>query len=203
MQSEIWGMYDQYNVLSNELWSADTYEWVEWVGDELSDLARQIERQEKKLNNQLQTIHEWEQQMNSLNNDGYVEDLQAEVQFRALYVSRLTEEVNNFREEIAGLTGDDKAIAEAKMAFVIEKRDEQSDELAHATEYFNQEFERRKAEKQEELFWQMYDTEQNSVNQLWYSAQNMETAMSVFHKLEEIAWNNGDNDYAAEIQLDT
>jgi len=154
------------------------------------------------LNNQLQTIHEWEQQMNSLNNDGYVEDLQAEVQFRALYQSRLTEVVNDFREEITTLDGDDKAVTEAKMAWVIERRDEQSDELAHATEYFNQEFERRKREKQEELFWQMYDTEQNTVNQLWYSAQNMETAMSVFHKLEEIAWNNDDNDYASEVQED-
>lgn len=44
-------MYDQYNVLSNELWSADSYEWVEWIGEELTDLARQIERQEKLVNN--------------------------------------------------------------------------------------------------------------------------------------------------------
>jgi hypothetical protein len=53
MSSETWGMYDQFNVLTNELWSADTYEWVEMIGDQISDLARQIERQEKKVNNQL------------------------------------------------------------------------------------------------------------------------------------------------------
>jgi hypothetical protein len=49
--------------------------------------------------------------------------------------------------------------------------------LAENTAYFNEEFERRKREKEEEIFWQLYNQEQNTVNQLWYSAQNMETAM--------------------------
>jgi len=59
-------MYDQFNVLSNELWSADTYDWVDWIGEELTSLARQIERQEKTVNNQLQIIHGWESDLNAL-----------------------------------------------------------------------------------------------------------------------------------------
>jgi len=47
-------------------WSADTYEWVDWIGEELTSLAKQIERQEKSVNNQLQTIHAWESDLNAL-----------------------------------------------------------------------------------------------------------------------------------------
>jgi hypothetical protein len=46
--------------MSQELWSADTYSWVEQIGEDLSDLAKEIERQEKKINNQLSAIHGWE-----------------------------------------------------------------------------------------------------------------------------------------------
>jgi hypothetical protein len=38
-------------------------------------------------------IHGWESDLNGLNNDGYIEDLQAEVDFRNTYVTRLNEEI--------------------------------------------------------------------------------------------------------------
>lgn len=126
MSQETWAMYDQYNVLSNELWSADTYEWVDWIGEELSSLAKQIERQEKTLNNQLQYVQSMEADLNALQNDGYIEDLQAEVDFRSTYVTRLNEVITEKRTEIETLEGDDKGVAQALMEWVIERRDEQA-----------------------------------------------------------------------------
>jgi hypothetical protein len=39
------------------------------------------------------------------------------------------------------------------MQWVIERRDEQATSLADATLYFNEEFERRRRDKEEEIFW--------------------------------------------------
>lgn len=153
MNTETWEMYDQFNVLTNELWSADSYGWVESIGEQISDLARQIERQEKRVNNFLSEIHVWDSDLTSLYNDGYIEDLQAEVDFRSTYVTRLNEEIQGKRDEIDTLEGDDKAVAQAMMQWVIERRDEQATILADTTIYFNQEFERRRREKEEEIFW--------------------------------------------------
>ena len=89
MQTASQALRDRYNVMSQELWSADTYSWVEQIGEDLSDLAKEIERQEKKINNQLSAIHGWEPQLESLINDGPVEDLQAELTFRQSLVARL------------------------------------------------------------------------------------------------------------------
>jgi len=42
--------------LINELWGADSYEWVEYIGEEIVSLTREIERAEKAVNNQLQYV---------------------------------------------------------------------------------------------------------------------------------------------------
>jgi hypothetical protein len=61
--------------LVNELWAADDYQYVTFIGEEIVSLSREIERAEKALNNQLQYVQEFESQRNSLQNDGPVEDL--------------------------------------------------------------------------------------------------------------------------------
>jgi hypothetical protein len=63
------------------------------------------------------------------------------------------------------------------MNFVIETRDAIASELVETTQEFNEEFNRRKREKQEEIFWQRMDQEQNSVNQLWQQYYNSQSAL--------------------------
>lgn len=96
---------------------------------------------------------------------------------------------------IATLEGDDKAVEEAILNWLMTMRDEQSHYAAEVTSYYNEEFERRKREKKEEAFWTATDREQNTVNQLWQEAYAMDSSMQVYYKLQEIAWNNDDTDY--------
>jgi hypothetical protein len=45
------------------------------------------------------------------------------------------------------------------------------------------------------------DSEQNVVNQLWQEYSNANAAMQILYKLQEIAYNQNDSDFA--ITLDT
>lgn len=63
-------------------------------------------------------------------------------------------------DTIKTLTGDEKAIQEAIMAWVVTRRDEANGILLETTQKYNVEFNRRKREKQEELFWQAMDKQQ-------------------------------------------
>lgn len=66
-------------------------------------------------------------------------------------------QIQDMTAKIKTLTGDEKAIAEAIMAWVVEKRDEAAGFMLETTQRYNEEFNRRKREKQEELFWQSMD----------------------------------------------
>jgi len=97
------------------------------------------------------------------------------------YNTELNTQIQLKKDEIATLTGDEKKIAEALMTFVIKTRDENAAELVTTTQEFNEEFNRRKREKQEELFWQRMDQEQNSVNQLWQQYYNSQSVINILY----------------------
>jgi ribosome-binding ATPase YchF (GTP1/OBG family) len=97
------------------------------------------------------------------------------------YNTELNTQIQPKKDEIATLTGDEKKIAEALMNFVIKTRDENAAKLVTTTQEYNEEFNRRKREKQEELFWQRMDQEQNSVNQLWQQYYNSQSVINILY----------------------
>lgn len=134
----------------------------------MEDKQVTIDERQNELNAGWDQVNALHTERNTLAQEGHLSDLQSEMEFRQTYWMGIGQEVTSQQRNLARISDQqsvDYAVQEAVIAWLQARQNEQQEFFTEAQGRYQEEFQARQKQIEEEKWYQSMDTQQKAIDQ--------------------------------------
>jgi hypothetical protein len=134
----------------------------------MEDKQVTIDERQNELNAGWDEVNALHTERNTLAQEGHLSDLQSEMEFRQTYWMGIGQEVTSQQRNLTRISDQqsvDYAVQEAVIAWLQARQNEQQEFFTEAQGRYQEEFQARQKQIEEEKWYQSMDTQQKAIDQ--------------------------------------